>query len=161
MANTKQVEELCGGVAPHEAFRIRMVGVAMRRIERLPNWRRGFGFSVGADWWPEIVGSMQAVRAELEERFEREAEELERQGRPLARVPEVFEVMTMAVFLLLVGRKAAWPLPVGVPMTLEAMGRFFAEETRRRLASPSECDGVERAEGWGSGEIAGVRRTVH
>ena len=101
------------GIAAHEAFRIPMVGVAMKRIARLPNGCRGFGFAVGAAWWPEFVASMQAVKAELEARIEQDAEELERQGRPLARVPEVFEVIAMAVFLLLAGRKAAWPLPVG------------------------------------------------
>ncbi|RPI20779.1 MAG: hypothetical protein EHM57_07485 [Actinobacteria bacterium] len=70
---------------------------------------------MGAAWWPQFVASMQAVKAELEARIEREAEELKRQGRPLARVPEVFEVIAMAVFLPLACRKAAWPLPVGVP----------------------------------------------
>jgi hypothetical protein len=101
------------GIAAHEAFRIPMVGVAMKRIARLPNGCRGFGFAVGADWWLEFVASMQAVRAELEARTEQDAEELERQGRPLARVPEVFEVIAMAVFPPLVGRMAAWPLLVG------------------------------------------------
>ena len=149
-------------VAPHEAFRIRMVDVAMKRIARHPNWCRGFGFAVGPAWWPEFLESFGAVKDELEERIEREAEALERQGRRLGRVPEVFEVTAMAVFLLLAGRKAVWPLPVGVPGTFEAMGRFvLAEEARRRPGSLSECDGVERAEEWGSGEMGTLPKTIH
>jgi hypothetical protein len=70
--------------------------------------------------------------------------------------------MTMAVFLLLAGRKAAGPLPAGGPLTFEAVGRFVvAEQARAQVATASECDGVEREEKWGSGEMAGVTRTVH
>jgi hypothetical protein len=68
----------------------------------------------------------------------------------------------MAVFQLLSERKVAWPLPVGAPGTFEAMGRFLvAEKARRRVASDSECDGVEQAEEWGSGEMATGKRMVH
>ena len=149
-------------VAPHEQFRIRMVDVAMKRIARHPNWYRGYGFSVGAAWWPEFLASLGAVKDDLQERIEREVEALERQGRAPAAIPEVLEVMTMAVFLLLAGRKAAWPLPVMVPLTFEAMGRFVvAEKARTQVAGASECDGVEREEQWGSGEMGGVTRTVH
>jgi len=149
-------------IAPHEQFRIRMVDVAMKRIARHPNWCRGFGFAVGESWWPEFLESLGAVKDELGDRIEREAEDLEQQGRGLARVPEALEVMTMAVFLLLAGRKAAWPLPVGVPLTFEAVGRFVvAEQARALVTGASECDGVEREEKWGSGEMGGVTRTVH
>jgi len=149
-------------VAPHEQFRIRMVDVAMKRIARHPNWCRGFGFAVGESWWPEFLASLGAVKDEIGDRIEREALDLERRGRGLARVPEALEVMTMAVFLLLAGRKAAWPLPVGVPLTFEAIGRFVvAETTRAQVASAPECDGVEREEQWGSGEMAGGNRLVH
>jgi hypothetical protein len=149
-------------IAPHEQFRIRMVDVAMKRIARHPNWCRGFGFAVGEDWWPEFLESLGAVKDEIGDRIEREAGDLERGGRGLARVPETLEVMMMAVFLLLAGRKAAWPLPVGAPITLEAVGRFVvAEQARAQVASASECDVVEREEKWGSGEMAGGKRMVH
>jgi hypothetical protein len=149
-------------IAPHEQFRIRMVDAAMKRIARHPNWYRGYGFSVGAAWWPEFLASLAAVRDELQQRIEREVETLERQGRAPAAIPQVLDVMTMAVFLLLAGRKAAWPLPVMVPLTFEAMGRFVvAENARVQAAGASECDGVEREKLWVSGEMAGVARTVH
>ena len=149
-------------IVPHEQFRIRMVDVVMNRIARHPNWYRGYGFSVGAAWWPEFLASLGAVKDELQERIEREEEALEGQGRAPAAIPEVLEVMTMAVFLLLAGRKAAWPLPVMVPLTFEAMGRFVvAERARVQLAGASECDGVEREEAWGNGEMAQESRTVH
>jgi hypothetical protein len=43
------------------------------------------------------------------------------------------------------------------------MGRFLvAEKARRRVASDSECDGVEQAEEWGSGEmVCDESTTVH
>lgn len=149
-------------IAPHEQFRIRMVDVAMKRIGRHPNWCRGFGFSVGEAWWPEFLESLGAVKDEIEDRIGREAEDLERRGRRLARVPAALEVMAMAVFLLLAGRRAAWPLPVGVPLTFEAVGRFVvAEQQRAQVTRGSECGGIEREEKWRSGEMAGVARTVH
>ena len=149
-------------IAPHEQFRIRMVDVAMKRIGRHPNWYRGYGFSVGAAWWPEFLASLGAVKDELQERIEREAEELEREGRALAAIPDVLEVMTMAVFLLLAGRKAAWPLPVMVPLTFEAMGWFVVtEKARVQVAGASECDGVDAGDGWGSGEMVSRDRMVH
>jgi len=139
-------------IAPHEQFRIRMVDVAMKRIARHPNWYRGYGFSVGAAWWPEFLASLAAVKDELQERIEREVEALERQGRAPAAIPDVLEVMTMAVFLLLAGRKAAWPLPVMVPMTFEAMGRFVVtEKARAQVAGASECDGVDNDSSDSSG----------
>ena len=139
-------------IAPHERFRIRMVDVAMKRIARHPNWYCGYGFSVGAAWWPEFLASLAAVKDELQERIEREVGVLERQGRALAAIPEVLEVMTMAVFLLLAGRKAAWPLPVMVPLTFEAVGRFVvAEKARAQVAGASECDGVDNDSSDSSG----------
>ena len=139
-------------IVPHEQFRIRMVDVVMNRIARHPNWYRGYGFSVGAAWWPEFLASLAAVKDELQERIEREVEALERQGRAPAAIPDVLEVMTMAVFLLLPGRKAAWPLPVGVPMTLEAVGRFVVtEKARAQVAGASECDGVDNDSSDSSG----------
>lgn len=149
-------------IAPHEQFRIRMVDAAMKRIARHPNWCRGFGFAVGEDWWPEFLHSFGALKDEIEEKIAWEVESLERRGRRPARVPGAVEVMTMAVFLLLAGRKAVWPLPVGVPLTFEAVGRFMiTEQARAQVASASECDGVEREEQWGSGEMAGGKRMVH
>jgi hypothetical protein len=138
-SGSERVAEPKGGIAAHEAFRIRMVGMAMKRIARYPNWRRGFEFPVGEAWWPE-----------LEARIEQEAEELKRQGRPLARVPEVFEVIAMVVFLLLAGRKAAWPLPVGAPLTFEAMGRLLvAERLADQTVGRAKCDQVDEEEIWG------------
>jgi hypothetical protein len=139
-----------------------MVVVAMKRIARHPNWCRGFGFAVGEAWWPEFLASLGAVKDELEDQIEREAEALERQGQRLAAIPKVLDVISMAVFQLLSERKVAWPLPVGAPGTFEAMGRFLvAEKTRAQVTKEAECDGVERAEEWGSGEIVGSNRTVH
>ena len=139
-------------IAPHEQFRIRMVDAAMKRIARHPNWYRGYGFSVGAAWWHEFLASLGAVKDELQERIEREVEALKRKGRAPAAIPEVLEVMTMAVFLLLAGRKAAWPLPVMVPLTFEAMGRFVvAEKARAQVAGASECDGVDNDSSDSSG----------
>ena len=137
-------------IAPHEQFRIRMVDVAMNRIARHPNWYRGYGFSVGAAWWPEFLASLAAVKDELQERIEREVEALERQERAPAAIPDVLEVMTMAVFLLLAGRKAAWPLPVMVPLTFEAMGRFVvAEKARAEMAAESIRDRkTDKNKGW-------------
>lgn len=162
MARTTGKSRKAVDIPPHERFRLHMVVVAMKRIARHPNWCRGFGFAVGEDWWPEFLESLGAVKDELEDQIAREAEALERQGQRLAALPKVLDVISMAVFQLLSERKVAWPLPVGAPGTFEAMGRFVvAEKARSRVASPSECDGVERAEGWGSGEIVGAKRTVH
>jgi hypothetical protein len=124
-SGSERVAEPKGGIAAHEAFRIRMVGMAMKRIARYPNWRRGFEFPVGEAWWPE-----------LEARIEQEAEELKRQGRPLARVPEVFEVIAMAVFLLLAGRKAVGRLLVAERLADQTVGR-------------AKCDQVDEEEIWG------------
>ena len=161
MARTTGKTRRAVDIAPHERFRLHMVVVAMKRIARHPNWCRGFGFAVGEAWWPEFVASLGAVTDELEDQIERETEALERQGQRLAAIPKVLDVISMAVFQLLSERKVAWPLPVGAPGTFEAMGRFLvAEKARRWVASESECDGVEQAEAWGSGEKAGLR-TVH
>ena len=162
MARTTGKGRRAVDIAPHERFRIHMVVVAMKRIARHPNWCRGYGFTVGEAWWPEFLASLGAVKDEIEDQIEREAEALERQGQRLAATPKALDVMTMAVFQLLSERKVAWPLPVGAPGTFEAVGRFLvAEEARRRRASLSECDGVERAEEWGSGQMVGGKRVVH
>jgi hypothetical protein len=162
MARTTGKRRRAVDIAPHERFRIHMVVVAMKRIARHPNWCRGFGFAVGEAWWPEFLASLGAVKDELEDQIGREAEALARQGQRLAAIPKVLDVISMAVFQLLSERKVAWPLPVGAPQTFEAMGRFLvAEKARGRVASDSECDGVERAEEWGSGEMAGGKRVVH
>ena len=161
MARTAGKVRRAVDIAPHERFRLHMMVVAMKRIARHPNWRRGFGFAVGEAWWPEFLASLGAVKDELEDQIEREAEALERQGQRLAALPEVLDVISMAVLQLLSERKVAWTLSVGAPQTFEAMGRFvLAEKARNRIASESDCDGVEQAEEWGSGEIA-RRRTVH
>ena len=162
MARTAGKAKRAADIAPHERFRLHMMVVAMKRIARHPNWCRGFGFAVGEDWWPEFLESLGAVKDDLEDQIAREAEALERQGQRLAAIPKVLDVMTMAVFQLLSERKVGWPLPVGAPATFEAMGRFLvAEKARSQLASASECDEVERAQEWGSGEMEGNNRTVH
>ena len=128
MARTTGKGRRAVDIAPHERFRIHMVVVAMKRIARHPNWCRGYGFSVGEDWWPEFLASLGAVKDELEDQIEREAEALERQGQRLAATPKVLDVISMAVFQLLSERKVAWPLPVGAQGTFEAMGRFLVAE---------------------------------
>lgn len=162
MARTTGKDKRTVDITRHERFRLHMMVVAMKRIARHPNWCRGVGFAVGEAWWPEFLASLGAVKDELEDQIAREAEALERQGQRLAANPKALDVMSMAVFQLLSERKVGWPLPVGAPGTFEAMGRFLlAEKARNQVASASECDGVEREEGWGSGKMVCGKRVVH
>ena len=76
--------------------------------------------------------------------------------------PDYFEVIAIAVHLLMTDRKPVRPLPLLVGRTFEAMARFYASENGLAPSVPvEECDEVDAGEWSGGDEMIEGPRTVH
>ena len=76
--------------------------------------------------------------------------------------PDYFEVIAIAVHLLMTNRKPVRPLPLLVGRTFEAMARFYAQENGLGPSGPvEECDGVDAGKWSGGDEMIEGPRTVH
>ena len=162
MTYTNDGSDIRGRESLEETMRVRAVEVAHQLLWNHPNWLRGYGFTVHESQWPEFLESMEALRAEVQRVVEWETymeQDLPRRPVP----PDYFEVIAIAVHLLMTNQKPVRPLPLLVGRTFEAMARFYAQENELRTSEPvEECDGVDEV-GWSEGdEIIGVEpRMVH
>jgi hypothetical protein len=144
-----------------ETMRVRAVEVAYQLLWDHPNWSRGYGFTVHGSQWPEFLESMQELKVEVQRIVEWETyNERDLPRRPMP--PDWFEVISIAVHLLMTNQKPVRPLPLLVGRTFEAMARFHAAENRFAGSDTvEECDGFDAGEWSGSAEITGGPRTVH
>ena len=144
-----------------ETMRVRAVEVAHQLLWNHPNWLRGYGFTVHESQWPEFLESMEALRAEVQRVVEWETymeQDLPRRPVP----PDYFEVIAIAVHLLMTNRKPERPLPLLVGRTFEAMARFHARANGLGPLDPvEECDGVDAGDWSGGDEMIEGPRTVH
>ena len=125
-----------------ETMRVRAVEVAYQLLWEHPNWLRGYGFTVHETQWPQFLESMKELKAEVQRVVEWETymeQSLPRRPVP----PDWFEVISIAVHLLMTNQKPVRPLPLLVGRTFEAMARFYQSETRPEVARPRESDEVE------------------
>ena len=144
-----------------ETMRVRAVEVAYQLLWQHPNWLRGYGFTVHETQWPEFLESMKELKAEVQRIVEWETtmeQSLPRRPMP----PDWFEVISIAVHLLMTNQKPVRPLPLLVGRTFEAMARFYAQANELKASEPvEECDEVDKV-GWPEGdEIAEEPRMVH
>jgi len=144
-----------------ETMRVRAVEVAYQLLWNHPNWLRGYGFTVHESQWPEFLASMEDLKAEVQRVVEWETyNEQDLPRRPMP--PDYFEVIAIAVHLLMTNQKPVRPLPLLVGRTFEAMARFYASENG---FGPSglveECDGVDAGEWSGGDEMRTAPRWVH
>jgi hypothetical protein len=144
-----------------ETMRVRAVEVAYQLLWNHPNWLRGYGFTVHESQWPEFLTSMGELRAEVQRIVEWETymeQNLPRRPMP----PDWFEVIAIAVHLLMTNQKPVRPLPLLVGRTFEAMARFYAQENVLMASEPvEECDGIDAGEWSGGDEMIEEPRTVH
>ena len=144
-----------------ETMRVRAVEVAYQLLWDHPNWLRGYGFAVHESQWPEFLKSMSELKEEVSRIVEWETyneQVLPRRPAP----PDYFEVIAIAVHLLMTDRKPVRPLPLLVGRTFEAMARFYAQENGLKLSeSVEECDEIDAGEWSGSDEMIEGPRTVH
>jgi len=144
-----------------ESMRVRAVEVAHQLLWNHPHWLRGYGFTVHESQWPEYLKSMEELRAEVQRVVEWETymeQSLPRRPAP----PDWFEVIAIAVHLLMTNQQPVRPLPLLVSRTFEAMAWFYARENGFGPSGPvEECDGVDAGE-WSAGdEMIEGPRTVH
>ena len=144
-----------------ETMRVRAVEVAYQLLWEHPNWLRGYGFTVHETQWPQFLESMKELKAEVQRVVEWETymeQSLPRRPMP----PDWFEVISIAVHLLMTNQKPERPLPLLVGRTFEAMARFYAQENELKASEAiDECDGVDEV-GWSEGdEIIGEPRMFH
>ena len=144
-----------------ETMRVRAVEVAYQLLWNHPNWLRGYGFTIHDSQWPEFLTSMGELKAEVRRVVEWEMymeQNLPRRPVP----PDYFEVIAIAVHLLMTDREPVRPLPLLVGRSFEAMARFYAHENKLKSSeSVEECDGVDAGE-WAVGdEMIEGPRTVH
>ena len=144
-----------------ETVRVRAVEVAYQLLWNHPNWLRGYGFTVHDSQWPEFLKSMEELRAEVQSVVEWETymeQSLPRRPVP----PDYFEVIAIAVHLLMTNREPVRPLPLLVGRTFEAMARFYAQENGLGSSGPvDECDEIDVGEWSGGDEMIEGPRTVH
>ena len=144
-----------------ETMRVRAVEVAYQLLWEHSNWLRGYGFTVHETQWPQFLESMKELKAEVQRVVEWETymeQSLPRRPMP----PDWFEVISIAVHLLMTNQKPVRPLPLLVGRTFEAMARFYAQENELKASEVvEECDGVDEV-GWSEGdEMIGEPRMVH
>ncbi len=161
MTYTNDESEVRARESLEETMRVRAVEVAYQLLWNHPNWLRGYGFTVHESQWPEFLTSMEALRAEVQSVVEWETymdQSLPRRPTP----PDYFEVISIAVHLLMTNRKPVRPLPLLVGRTFEAMARFYAQANGLGPSgSVEECDRVDEV-GWLEGdEMAEGPRVVH
>jgi len=144
-----------------ETMRVRAVEVAHQLLWNHPHWLRGYGFAVHQSQWPEFLESLGELKKEVQNTVEWETymeQSLPRRPAP----PDYFEVITIAVHLLMTDRKPVRPLPLLVGRTFEAMARFYASENGMGPAGSSEeCDEIGAGDWSGGDETIEEPRTVH
>ena len=144
-----------------ETMRVRAVEVAHQLLWNHPHWLRGYGFAVHQSQWPEFLDSLGELKKEVQNTVEWETymeQSLPRRPAP----PDYFEVITIAVHLLMTDRKPVRPLPLLVGRTFEAMARFYASENGLAPSDPvEECDEIDAGEWSGGDEMIEGPRTVH
>ena len=144
-----------------ERMRVRAVEVAYQLLWNHPNWLRGYGFTVHDSQWPEFLQSMGELKEEVSRIVEWETymeQSLPRRPVP----PDYFEVIAIAVHLLMTNREPVRPLPLLVGRSFEAMARFHASENGFGPSGPvEECDEVDAGEWAGGDEMIEGPRTMH
>jgi len=161
MSYTHDGCEARAGESLEETMRVRAVEVAYQLLWNHPHWLRGYGFTVHESQWPEFLESMSQLKAEVQRVVEWETtmeQSLPRRPMP----PDYFEVISIAVHLLMTDRKPVRPLPLLVGRTFEAIARFHARENGLGASEPvEECDGIDAGEWSGGDEMVEGPRTVH
>ena len=143
-----------------ETMRVRAVEVAYQLLWDHPNWLRGYGFTVHESQWPEFLESMKELKAEVQRAVEWETymeQSLPRRPVP----PDWFEVISIAVHLLLTNQKPVRPLPLLVGRTFEAMARFYQSEYPPEVSEPRESDEVEDIDWTVDDVVPAGPRLVH
>ena len=143
-----------------ETMRVRAVEVAYQLLWNHPNWLRGYGFTVHDSQWPEFLTSMGELKAEVQRVVEWEMYmEQNLPRRPLP--PDYFEVIAIAVHLLMTDREPVRPLPLLVGRTFEAMARFYQSEYPPEVSEPRESDEVEDIDWTVDDVVPAGPRLVH
>ena len=143
-----------------ETMRVRAVEVAYQLLWDHPNWLRGYGFTVHESQWPEFLESMKELKAEVQRAVEWETymeQSLPRRPVP----PDWFEVISIAVHLLMTNQKPVRPLPLLVGRTFEAMARFYQSEYPPEVSEPRESDEVEDIDWTVDDVVPAGPRLVH
>jgi hypothetical protein len=143
-----------------ETMRVRAVEVAYQLLWDHPNWLRGYGFAVHESHWPEFLQSMSELKEEVSRIVEWETyneQVLPRRPAP----PDYFEVIAIALHLLMTNREPVRPLPLLVGRTFEAMARFYQKENRPEVSEHGEADDVDDID-WTVNDVTSEGpRTVH
>ena len=143
-----------------ETMRVRAVEVAYQLLWNHPHWLRGYGFTVHESQWAEFLKSMEELKAEVQRVVEWETyNEQVLPRRPVP--PEYFEVIAIAVHLLMTSQKPVRPLPLLVGRTFEAMARFYQSELPAEVSGLRESDEVEDIDWTVDDVVSAGPRLVH